>query len=170
MTGETLQRGDATMARQDALIRLHKTLLTRRAEILKKLHEDLDDLRNTKSDDSTGDSADVAFQAGSDEMTTHLAELDSRELSQIERALHRLKQGTYGVCECCAQKIPIGRLNALPYTTLCIECQREMEEFPDWHAGRGESNWAKVDDAAPPLEEQREIRLSDIDLDMPSGR
>jgi DnaK suppressor protein len=158
------------MARQDALIRLHKTLLTRRAEILKKLHEDLDDLRNMKSEDSTGDSADVAFQAGSDEMTTHLAELDSRELSQIERALHRLKQGTYGVCECCAQKIPIGRLNALPYTTLCIECPREMEEFPDWHAGRGESNWEKVYDAAPPLEEQREIRLSDIDLDMPSGR
>src|SRR4051812_33169713 len=114
------------MARQDALLRLHKTLLARRAEIYKKLEEDIDNLRNFKGEDPTGDSADVAFEAGSDEMASHLAELDSRELGQIERALHRLKQGTYGVCESCAEKIPIGRLNALPYSTLCIECQREM--------------------------------------------
>jgi DnaK suppressor protein len=157
------------MARQEALLRLHKTLLARRAEILKKLQEDLDGLRNFKAD-STGDSADVAFEAGSEEMASHLAELDSRELSQIERALHRLKQGTYGLCEVCAEKIPIGRLNALPYSTLCIECQREMEQYPDWHAGRMGGDWERVYDAAPPLEEQREVRLSDLDLDMPSGR
>ena len=73
------------------------------------------------------DAADVAFEAGSDEMTSQLAELDSRELSQIDRALIRLKQGTYGLCEACQKKIPVGRLNALPYTTHCIECQREMD-------------------------------------------
>ena len=114
------------MARQDALLRLHKTLLARRGEILKKLRDDMDSLRNF--DDTTGDSADVAFEAGSDEMASHLAELDARELSQIDRALARLKQGTYGSCEGCSEKIPVGRLNALPYTTLCIECQREMEQ------------------------------------------
>src|SRR5262245_36227818 len=150
------------MARQDALLRLHKTLLARRAEILKKLQEDLDNLRNFK-EDSTGDSADVAFEAGSDEMASHLAELDSRELGQIERALHRLKQGTYGVCESCSEKIPIGRLNALPYSTLCIECQREMERYPNWSGGRM-GDWERVYDAAPALEDQREVRLSDLDL------
>ena len=151
------------MARQEALLRLHKTLLARRAEILKKLQEDIDNLRNFKGEDSTGDSADVAFEAGSDEMASHLAELDSRELSQIERALLRLKQGTYGLCEVCAEKIPIGRLNALPYSTLCINCQREMERYPDWHGGRA-GDWARVYDAAPALEDQREVRLSDLDL------
>jgi DnaK suppressor protein len=151
------------MARQEALLRLHKTLLARRAEILRKLREDLDNLRNFKGEDSTGDSADVAFEAGSDEMASHLAELDSRELSQIERALHRLKQGTYGLCESCGDKIPIGRLNALPYSTLCIACQRELERYPDWNAGRA-GDWERVYDAAPPLEEQREVRLSDLDL------
>src|SRR6516225_1188799 len=98
------------MARNDALMRLHKTLTARRAELRKKLADDLDNLRNFRGDDSTGDAADVAFESGSDEMNSQLAELDSRELSQIERALARLKQGTYGLCESCSGKIPVARL------------------------------------------------------------
>jgi DnaK suppressor protein len=157
------------MARQDALLRLHKTLMTRRSEILKKLTEDLDNLRNFKGEDPTGDEADVAFEAGSDEMASHLAELDSRELSQIDRALLKLKQGTYGQCESCQAKIPVGRLNALPFTTLCIECQREMEQCPEyWESRRAESNWEKVYDSARSLEEPREVRLSDIEIDIPN--
>jgi DnaK suppressor protein len=148
---------------------LHKSLLSRRADIHKKLADELDGLRNLKHSDAGGDIADVAFEAGSDEMMSQLAELDSRELSQIERALARLKQGTYGVCESCGAKIPVGRLNALPYTTLCIGCQREMEKYPDW-SDRRNANWEKVYDAAAPLEEQREVHLSDIEIDLPSNR
>ena len=150
------------MARQDALQRLHNTLAARRDEILEKRQDDLDSLRNFH-DDPTGDAADVAFESGSEEMASQLAELDSRELSQIERAIHRLKQGTYGLCESCNQKIPLGRLNALPYSTMCIECQREMEEYPDWRPGRSDS-WEKVYDAPSSTDDQREVRLSDIDL------
>jgi DnaK suppressor protein len=158
------------MARQDALLRLHKTLVARRAEILKKLSSDLDNLRNHRGEDTTGDSADVAFEAGSDEMASHLAELDSRELEQIDRALGRLKQGTYGVCEGCAQKIPVGRLNALPYSTLCIECQREMEQYPDWGRGGHSHSWEKVYDAPSSTDDQREVRLSDLEIDLSSNR
>src|SRR5271154_715568 len=100
------------MARQEALLRLHKQLMARRSELLRKLQDDMTNLRNQGAD-STGDAADVAFESGSDEMASQLAELDSRELTQIERALLRLKQGTYGVCESCVSKIPVGRLNAL---------------------------------------------------------
>ena len=159
------------MARQDALLRLHSTLTARRSEILKKLQYDLDSLRNFKGEDPTGDTADVAFEAGSDEMASHLAEIDSRELSQIERALLKLKQGTYGHCEGCQEKIPVGRLNALPYTTLCIACQREMEQCPEyWESKCAESNWEKVYDSAHRFEEQREVRLSDIEIDLSSNR
>jgi len=158
------------MARQDALLKLHKQLLTRRGELHKKLTEDLSNLRNLQDGDSTGDSADVAFDSGSEEMASQLAELDSRELSQIERALARLKQGTYGLCEACQHKIPVGRLNALPYSTLCIECQREMEKYPDWAGERG-GNWEKVYDAGvTSLEDQREVDLSEIEIDLSSGR
>ena len=154
------------MARNEALIRLHKSLLGRRTDLLKKLTEDLRNLRNFQNGDSGGDSADAAFEAGSDEMASQLAEFDARELGQIERALTRLKQGTYGLCEVCQAKIPVARLNALPYTTFCINCQREMEKYPDWEDRRNAGNWEKVFDAEAPLEEQREVDLSDLEMDL----
>ncbi|HTU22401.1 MAG TPA: TraR/DksA C4-type zinc finger protein [Gemmataceae bacterium] len=157
------------MARRDALLRLHKSLLSRRSEIRKKLTDELDGLRNLNGADGTGDSADVAFESGSEEMASQLAELDARELHQIERALQRLKQGTYGLCEGCGCKIPVGRLNALPYTSLCIACQREMEKYPDWADRRSAGNWEKVYDATP-LEDQREVDLSEIEIDLSSNR
>ena len=158
------------MARSDALLRLHKSLLARRNDLRKKLSNELDNLRNFNSSNASGDSADVAFESGSDEMASHLAEIDARELSQIDRALARLKQGTYGLCEACQGKIPIGRLNALPYTTLCIECQREMEKYPDWNDYRGAGSWEKVFDAATPIEDQREVDLSQLEGDLSLNR
>src|SRR4029077_8247518 len=117
------------MARSDALLRLHKSLMARRDELRKRLGGELKDLRNDKGSDSTGDSADLAFDTGSEEVASQLAELESRELNQVERALAKLKQGTYGLCEGCIRKIPVARLNALPFSTTCVQCQREMETY-----------------------------------------
>lgn len=156
------------MARRDALLRLHKSLTGRRDELRRRLGGQLKDLRNYKSND-TGDSADAAFDSGSEEVSSQLAELEARELSQIERALARLKQGSFGVCEGCQKKIPVSRLNALPFSTTCIECQREMELYGTWGGGAG-TDWEKVSDSPTPLEEQREVDLSDIEMDIPTNR
>jgi len=156
------------MARRDALLRLHKSLTSRRDELRRRLGGELKDLRNFKSND-TGDSADAAFDSGSEEVSSQLAALEARELSQIERALARLKQGNFGVCEGCQKKIPVSRLNALPFSTTCIECQREMELYGTWGGGAG-GNWEKVSDTPAPLEEQREVDLSDIEMDISTNR
>src|SRR6516165_2248145 len=135
------------MARNDALLRLHKSLMARRDELRRRLGGELKDLRNDKRMDSTGDSADLAFDTGSEEVASQLAELEARELNQIERALARLKQGTYGVCEGCHKKIPVARLNALPFITTCIQCQREMETYGSWGSGGSAGSWHKVSEA-----------------------
>ena len=153
------------MARRDALLRLHKTLLSRRDALVKKLAGQWADLRGFGTD-STGDPADVAFEAGSDEMSTQLAELDARELARIEQAITKLKQGTFGLCEGCGEKINVARLNALPYTVYCIECQREAERDPSWSDERHNANWEKVYDSARVDEPRREAKLSDIELDL----
>lgn len=151
------------MARRDALLRLHKALVARRDELRRRLGGELKSLLYKSAD--TGDSADQAFDSGNEEVNSQLAELESRELAQIERALLRLKQGTYGVCEGCQKKIPVARLNALPFITTCIHCQQEMERYT---GGRysGAVDWDKVSDAIRPLEEQREVRLSDLEMDI----
>jgi DnaK suppressor protein len=158
------------MARRDALLRLHKSLMARRDELRKRLGGEIKDLLAFQGDATGGDAADQAFDSGSEEVTSQLAELESRELSQIERALTKLKQGSYGLCEGCQKKIPVTRLNALPFSTTCIECQREMEIYGRWGGRSGAGNWEKVSETEAPLEEQREIDLSDIEMDLPANR
>jgi DnaK suppressor protein len=158
------------MSRRDALLRLNKSLMARRDELRKRLGGELQDLRSYQAGDASGDSADQALNAGSDEVSFHLAELESREVVQIEKALARLKQGTYGICEGCQKKIPVARLNALPFSTTCIECQREMEVYGSYSHGGPSGNWDKVDEAETPLEEQREINLSEIEMDLSGNR
>ncbi|MDH3399212.1 MAG: TraR/DksA family transcriptional regulator [Acidimicrobiia bacterium] len=53
-----------------------------------------------------------------------LAEQAVRCLSQIEAALERLADGTYGYCIGCGLSIPLDRLEALPATARCVECSR----------------------------------------------
>jgi DnaK suppressor protein len=152
------------MARNEALLKLHKTLLGRRTELRKRLGMELADLSRGKSTQG-GDAADAAFDASGEEMASQLAELESKELAQVERALKRLKQGTYGQCESCASKILIARLNALPYSTLCIKCQREMETDTGWGAGRGDIDWARISDHDHSMDD-REVKLADLEIDM----
>src|ERR1700730_5815109 len=157
------------MARRDALLRLHKSLVARCSELRKRLGGELQDLRGFNVD-QTGDSADAAFDSGSEELASQLAELEARELSQIERAVSRIKQGSYGACEGCQCKIPVARLNALPYSTACVKCQREMENYPDWAERRGGVDWEKVSEAESPMEETREVDLSSLEMDLSGNR
>jgi DnaK suppressor protein len=48
-------------------------------------------------------------------------------LAEIEQALARLRQGTYGICARCRRPISAQRLRAIPYATLCIECKEAQE-------------------------------------------
>ncbi len=45
-------------------------------------------------------------------------------ISKVDHALARVDSGSYGVCERCGNAIPVDRLDALPYTTLCVDCAR----------------------------------------------
>ena len=45
-------------------------------------------------------------------------------LDKVERALERMERGEYGICEACGKRIPVARLEALPYVTLDVDCAR----------------------------------------------
>ncbi|MCX8053807.1 MAG: TraR/DksA C4-type zinc finger protein, partial [Armatimonadetes bacterium] len=48
-------------------------------------------------------------------------------LEAIDEALRKIEDGTYGICDRCSQPINIERLKAIPYATLCIQCQETIE-------------------------------------------
>ena len=116
----------AFMARKDALVNLRVILVKRRDALRTALAGDLSLLKELRSE-SPGDVIDAAYDSAQDEISSQLAEVESRELTNIENALERMKIGKYGQCEVCNGRIPMARLNALPYATMCIDCQRELE-------------------------------------------
>src|SRR5260370_23405413 len=125
------------MARKEALLRLHARLVARRDALRKALTGDEDSYRELAAQDVVGDNVDAAVDNANDEISSQLVEIESRELSQIEHALKRIRQGVYGRCEYCGGKIAEARLNALPYTNSCIDCQRENERGgQSFRAGR----------------------------------
>jgi len=73
----------------------------------------------------------------------------------------------YGRCEFCGGKISEARLNALPYTNSCIECQRENERAGSGHGFQADSKrWAKVyDKSVDDGDSDSKINLSDFEMD-----
>ncbi len=150
------------MARKDALLRLHESLKQKRDALREKLAGDLNAL-GPSSSSSLGDICDEATEGAKKEIDSQLAALESRELTQIETAIKLIREGRYGLCEDCQVKIPIARLRALPYTPLCIECQRKRElmgtddeDFdPNWESAY-EYEGASRD---------RDITIGDLDVD-----
>ena len=114
------------MARKDSILKLHTLLVNRRDALRQALAGDLSLLKSLP-EQTGGDVVDAALDAAQDEISSKLAEVESRELVQIDAALERIREGTYGQCEVCNGKIPLARLNALPYAMTCIECQRAAE-------------------------------------------
>ncbi len=159
------------MARKDALLRLHARLVTRRDALRKALEGDLESLQQLRASHDVGDSVDAAVDSANDEISSQIAEIESRELGQIEHALNRMSQGGFGSCEYCSAKISVARLNALPYTTTCIDCQRAEERRGFSTLDRGtDYRWANVYDRSGD-EGERQVNLADFELDLSeSGR
>jgi len=74
---------------------------------------------------------DVSDQASAEvdqNFSMRIRDREQKLLKKIDEALDRMKEGTYGICERCAEDIPYKRLKARPVTTLCIECKTIQEQ------------------------------------------
>lgn len=69
-----------------------------------------------------------AFSNEDKELLTNLLDLKSEELTEVNEAIRRVIDGTYGKCTMCGEQIPEERLEALPTTPLCLKCKQEMEK------------------------------------------
>ncbi len=84
-----------------------------------------------KPDESTGYSQHQADQGTDDFDRTINMELTEREfamLRQIDRALEKVADGTYGTCDISGEEIPIARLEAVPYATMTVKSQEKLEK------------------------------------------
>ena len=111
------------------LRKFRERLLEERAQLTGQVH-DLDaeaDVKNWREGGFDDDPAD-AGSASFERETAQSLSLHARNLlAQIEGALRRLDDGSFGICTSCERRIDFERLDAIPYSTMCMDCRRREE-------------------------------------------
>ena len=88
-------------------------------------------IKEGSSKDSTeyrGDNYDIASSERDRELMYMLGDRERKKVREIDNALLKIKEGTYGVCDECGEPISKKRLKIIPYSNLCINCQSKAEE------------------------------------------
>src|SRR5246127_5083909 len=82
----------------------------------------------TADDEATQDIADRAASSYNKEFLFHQSNNDRQLLNMVENALNRIREGSFGECISCGTEINPKRLEAVPWTRHCIECQEKLEK------------------------------------------
>jgi RNA polymerase-binding transcription factor len=105
-------------------------LLALRERVLGAAHDIVEgDVEDGELSNAAGDQhlSDHASEMVDREVDVSLEENAEQIVYEIDRAVARIDEGTYGRCERCGQEIPEERLEAVPYATLCVTC-KQLEE------------------------------------------
>ena len=116
------------------LFEFKKIILKRTEEISDEIKHISDDTLKKSQKDASGDisgytyhMADVATDNYDREFSLELASNDRKSLYELEDAMKRIEDGTFGICEDCSSLIAKVRLKAVPQTRLCVKCQERLE-------------------------------------------
>ncbi|HYF47795.1 MAG TPA: TraR/DksA C4-type zinc finger protein [Planctomycetota bacterium] len=99
-------------------------------QMLTELRKDIDhEVRGASDRDLAhiNDTSDMASDAAEGDLSLRIAESETVEAGEIERAIEKIDNGTYGTCEMCNKPINADRLQFLPFATHCIKCQELAE-------------------------------------------
>ena len=110
-----------------------ETLLALRARLQGDMTQMEDNALNKDHSSSTttpDDMAELGTGNFDQEFTLSLLGSEKDALDQIEAAIERIEDGSYGRCKTCGGKIPNTRLGAIPYAAQCVRCASEQENSP----------------------------------------
>jgi DnaK suppressor protein len=110
--------------------RLRQQLSARRQEVQQQIDALLAQHRADQSrlrEESMADTEDLSTQNSNSHQQLSILEVRNQMRLQLDGALQRLEDGTYGVCEDCQKPISEERLKAMPFARRCIDCQRHAE-------------------------------------------
>jgi len=113
---------------QDFVLKMEKSLGDLKREIIANLLTSNEDFKEIVEAMDPKDLADVASDDMDRKMIEAIGAQEIKRLRMIESALARIQQGKYGICIKCSKKIPMERLEAIPYALMCIECKTAEEK------------------------------------------
>jgi DnaK suppressor protein len=114
--------------------RLERVLLAKRMEILANVGEIEDEALHLRRSEASGDlsyvpihMADVGTDSYNQDFALSLVDGERDLLREVDAALNRMEEGTYGFCEATGKPIGKARLEAIPWTRYCLEYARQLE-------------------------------------------
>ena len=119
---------------KEQLKQFRQLLITERAKLASEIRSLAQDAAKSPREASgdlsayTVHMADMAADTYDRELSMNIVSSEQELLYQIDDALKRLDDGTFGVCQQCNQPITMSRLKAVPYASMCIACQRTKEQ------------------------------------------
>jgi len=110
----------------ETLAAFKETLLKKRGEILAASTGTRPLPASADVNSRQGDLADQASGNNEVHIQLKLKQTDAKILQAIEEALVRMEKGTFGICRDCGEPIPRARLEAIPWTRVCISCKQKQ--------------------------------------------
>jgi DnaK suppressor protein len=110
------------------LAALKEVLLKKRGEILVTTTGTRPLPASADVNSRQGDLADQASGNNEVHIQLKLKQTDAKILQAIEEALERMEKGTYGICRDCGEPIARARLEAIPWTRVCISCKQKQNQ------------------------------------------
>ena len=108
------------------LAKMREQLLEMKTKLLAEIDSTLRAEREGNKDEGM-DTYDLASEERDREINFILSDRERVKLKQIDDAVERMDEGTYGVCESCGLEIAEERLEAMPFSRLCRDCQQDEE-------------------------------------------
>ena len=113
--------------RKTVLKAAREKLMEMRRQVLREIGEDLKEGREGGKQEGM-DTYDLASEERDREISFILTDREREKVQAIQEALDRVENGSYGICESCDSEIAPARLNAMPFSRLCVNCQAEQEK------------------------------------------
>ena len=120
--------------KQEEVAYFKRILLSIREKLVGKVDSMQGEALKRSRQDASGDLSNVPIHmadVGTDnyerDLMIELIQSGEHSLREIDTALEKIEEGTFGICELCGKKINKERIKAVPYARLCIDCQREEE-------------------------------------------
>lgn len=104
------------------------TLLTQRKRVLRDSMIEKGELMEQWYSSKLSDDSDVVAAALYETKVANILELQKTEINDIDYALTKIKNKTYGICEMCDDEIDIERLKIKPHARYCIDCREHVEK------------------------------------------
>src|ERR1700756_2441434 len=121
-----MAKKSAAANRKKFLADLKESLVKMKAKLMAEIDSELKAEREGNKDEGM-DTYDLASEERDREINFILSDRERIKINQIDDALERLDDGSYGVCESCGLDIAEERLDAMPFTRLCRDCQQDQE-------------------------------------------